>query len=150
MADLALLLERPGSEVHVSEMEHGVVVNASRQDTLDRRAITAYRDRLAELAEEIDDADAAHDLARAEGARTEYDLLVDQLTSATGLGGRQRAVGSDPVERLRKAISARVRDAITRIAAADPALGRHLTNAIRTGTFCSYQPETPIRWRLSR
>ena len=31
--------------------------------------------------------------------------------------------------------------------ASHPALGRHLGNSVRTGTFCSYQPETAITWR---
>jgi len=29
-----------------------------------------------------------------------------------------------------------------------PALARHLENAIRTGTFCRYQPDRPLRWEL--
>jgi hypothetical protein len=73
--------------------------------------------------------------------------LVDELSSSVGLGGRARMSGPDPVERLRKAVTARVRDAIRRIAAVHPPLGRHLTNSVRTGTYCSYQPEHPVVWR---
>lgn len=29
-----------------------------------------------------------------------------------------------------------------------PALGRHLREAVRTGTWCTYRPETPIHWQL--
>jgi hypothetical protein len=46
-------------------------------------------------------------------------------------------------------VTARVRDAVRRIAAHDPELGRHLDRSIRTGTFCSYEPETPVAWRLT-
>jgi hypothetical protein len=28
------------------------------------------------------------------------------------------------------------------------ALGRHLANAVHTGTFCSYTPERPTTWEL--
>lgn len=27
-----------------------------------------------------------------------------------------------------------------------PALGAHFTNAIRTGTYCTYRPETELGW----
>jgi len=149
LADLAVLLTRPGTEVHVGELE-GVpraLTGSSGGEALDRRAITAYRERLAELAEELDDADAAHDLARAERARIEYDALVEQLSSSVGLGGRRRAAGPEPVERLRKAVSARIRDAIRHIEAVHPVLGRHLGNAVHTGVYCAYRPEAPTAWR---
>jgi len=29
-----------------------------------------------------------------------------------------------------------------------PDLGRHLTNSVRTGTYCSYRPEQPISWEI--
>ena len=59
---------------------------------------------------------------------------------------RSRGAGPDPVERVRKAASARIREAIKRIDAVHPALGRHLTYAVRTGIFCSYRPERPTTW----
>ena len=33
-----------------------------------------------------------------------------------------------------------------RVAELHPELGRHLANAVRTGTWCSYRPEAPISW----
>ena len=42
----------------------------------------------------------------------------------------------------------RIRDAITRIEAVEPDLGSHLRRTVRTGTFCSYEPEHPIIWEL--
>jgi hypothetical protein len=149
LADLAILLARPGREVHVTELE-GVplaMLGSRGGDALDRRAVAVYRERLAELAEELDDADSAHDLGRAERARAEYDALVEQLSSAVGVGGRSRAAGPEPIERLRKAVSARIRDAVRRIGASHAALGRHLDRAVRTGTYCSYAPEAPTIWR---
>jgi hypothetical protein len=150
MADLAVLLAAPGREFHVSELEPGAgltLAGAAGGDAVDRTAISAYRGRLEDLAEEIDDADAAHDTGRAERARAEYDALVDELSRSLGLGGRARSAGAEPVERLRKAVSARVRDAIRRIDGFHPELGRHLANSVRTGVFCSYRPETPLTWR---
>ena len=47
------------------------------------------------------------------------------------------------------AVTARVREAMKRIEAADPDLGRHLQRSVRTGTFCSYAPEEPVAWDLT-
>jgi class 3 adenylate cyclase len=51
-------------------------------------------------------------------------------------------------ERLRKAVSARIRESLARIRREHADLGRHLTNSVRTGTRCSYRPERPTAWRL--
>jgi hypothetical protein len=57
---------------------------------------------------------------------------------------------ADPhrAERAREAVTARVRDAIARVGRQHPALGRHLTDAVSTGTWCAYRPPTPVDWEL--
>jgi hypothetical protein len=52
-----------------------------------------------------------------------------------------------PGERARKAVTMRIRAAISTIAAQDDTLARHLRNTIRTGRLCSYQPEEAVSWR---
>jgi hypothetical protein len=145
--DLARLLARPGVEVHCLELADRPAEVSAGDVVLDERARREIRARAAELQHEIDDADAAHDLGRAERAREELDRLVDTLTGAVGLGGRARGLGS-PAERARSAVTWRIRSAIKKVAAAHPRLGRHLDNAVRTGHFCVYQPEQPIDWLL--
>jgi hypothetical protein len=98
-----------------------------------------------ELQQEIDEADATHDLARGERAREELDRIVELLSGALGLGGRSRTLGS-AAERARSAVTWRIRSAIKKIGQAHPRLGRHLENAVRTGTFCIYQPEVAVDW----
>ena len=98
-----------------------------------------------DLEEDIADAEGEHDIERAARAGEERDFLVAELTGAVGLGGRTRRVG-DPAERARKAVAARIRDAIRRIEAVHPALGRHLAHSVQTGTFCVYEPEHPVVW----
>ena len=44
--------------------------------------------------------------------------------------------------------TARIRLTIGRIDREHPDLGRHLANSVRTGTTCSYRPETPIDWTM--
>jgi len=54
----------------------------------------------------------------------------------------------DVSERARKAVSGRVKDSISRIRKQHPVLGLHLTNSLRLGTFCCYQPAEQVRWDL--
>jgi hypothetical protein len=79
--------------------------------------------------------------------RAEIEFVRDELSGAYGLGGRARKA-ADVGDRARKAVTSRIRESIDRIGKEHPALARHFENAIRTGTFCSYQPDRPLRWEL--
>ena len=146
-SDLARMLERPGAEIHCLELADRPAETGGREPVMDDRARREIQARARELQREIDDADAAHDAGRAERAREELDRIVETLSGAFGLGGRSRALGS-MAERARSAVTWRIRSAIKKISKAHPRLGRHLDNAVRTGTFCVYEPETPIRWTV--
>lgn len=143
LQDLAVLLDRPGVDVPSVELAGAVVdVRPTRTDpVLDRTAATAYRRRLAALADEVDQATAEHDLARRERAVRERDRLLTELRRAARPDGRPRQLGASTTERSRKAVTARIRDAIDRIRAVDPDLAGHLDGAVRTGVMCRYQPE---------
>jgi hypothetical protein len=106
-----------------------------------------YKERIAELEQDIDDADGRGDGEASVNARRELDALVDQLTAAYGLGGRPRRI-PDRIERARKAITRRIRDAIVRVGRAHPSLGRHLDVSVRTGVFCAYAPERKTTWTI--
>jgi hypothetical protein len=116
-------------------------------EIVDARARAAYRARAAELRADVEDARRANDPVRLERARSELAAVADALESAYGLGGRVRRAGN-PSERARTAVTARIRSAIRRLDDAHPPLGRHLRAAVRTGTWCTYAPEHPVRWRL--
>jgi tetratricopeptide (TPR) repeat protein len=146
LRDLAVLLARPGEMVHVSELAGGGIGDAGPR--IDRPALAAYRQRLAEIDDDLADADAASDLVRSERLAVERDHLLAELSGALGIGGRPRVAGSD-AERARKAVTGRVKQAIDRIEGRLPALGRHLRNSVRTGTWCTYVPEQPVPWQLS-
>jgi hypothetical protein len=146
-SDLARLLERPGVEVHCLELADRPAETTGTAPQLDERARREIQARARELQHDIDEADAAHDLARAEQAREELDQIVELLSGALGLGGRSRALGS-AAERARSAVTWRIRSGVKKIAKAHPQLGRHLENAVHTGTFCLYQPERPVDWHV--
>jgi hypothetical protein len=147
MDDLAALLRAAGREVHAMDIAGATVDAGSTGAVIDATARRAYEARVRELHAEVDDADANHDRGRAERARVELDAVVDELTAALGLAGNVRD-GAGTAERARQAVTQRVRTAIKRIDDVHPRLGRHLANAVRTGTFCSYRPEEPVRWQL--
>jgi hypothetical protein len=147
LRDLAALLACPGRELAVHELVGSPAPGTLGIEQADRTAIAAYRRRLAELEEEGTDAAAMHDPARVERATAERDALLDELAAVTGLGGRTRRTGSD-AERMRKAVGNRIRQAVGRIEQVHPELGRHLRVSVRTGTFCRYDPDRTVRWRL--
>jgi hypothetical protein len=147
LRDLAILFSRPHDEVHCLELVGGSDVGASPGPALDEQARRAYEQRIRDLQLEIDEAKELADTGRAERAEEEFDALVQQLSEAFGLTGRSRATGS-AAERARSAVSWRIRAAIRNLAGAHPDLARHLQNAVRTGTWCSYRPETSVRWTL--
>jgi hypothetical protein len=144
--DLAALLAVPGREVHVRDLLGQVGVASGADPVLDATARASYRARLDELAAEVDEAEADHDLARAERAGTERELLLGELAAAAGLGGRARLLG-DETEKARKTVTARIRHTIGRIGRVHPQLAEHLHACVQTGTRCRYQPPEPIAWQ---
>lgn len=155
LRDIAVLLAHPRAGRHVADLVAaastggGEVERAHTAEgpAIDLRARQAYRARLAELREELDDAERCSDLGRAQRAREEMDIIAGELTAAYGLGGRARRPG-DPAERARATVTMRIRAAVAKIEKQHPALGRHLARSIKTGTFCSYEPEAPVSWNL--
>jgi PAS domain S-box-containing protein len=166
---LALLLAHPGREFHVLQLLAAVnesggdaqpvgwdadtVALVGRGDdggaVLDAQARTAYKLRLQELEEEEEEATAFHDLERAARARAETDMVKEQLVGALGLSGRSRRANSD-VERARVNLTKRIWAAVAALGDHDPKLEHHLRSAVRTGTFCSYDPDPArgLTWTL--
>ncbi|HYF44972.1 MAG TPA: hypothetical protein VD926_02100, partial [Acidimicrobiales bacterium] len=147
MADLARLLAAPGRELHCLELAGAAAEQSATGEVIDDTARREYEQRIRDLQAEIDEAEANNDHARAERAQTEFDAVVEHLASALGLGGRARRTGST-AERARSAVTHRVRATIRRLGEEHPELGRHLTAAVTTGTYCSYRPERDVSWSL--
>jgi hypothetical protein len=154
MRYLARLLADPGRELHVldlvaAERGQSPVAADDAGELLDARAKEAYRRRLAEIDEDIDEARALGDAERAAQADAERDFLVRELSHAVGLGGRDRRASSAS-ERARAGVTRAVRQAMARIEEHHPELAEHLERAIRTGTYCAYLPDprAPIAWRF--
>ena len=148
---LARLLAAPGVEVHVLDLAGPEKVAAAGLPHLDDQARRAYRLRVEDLREQIEEAERHSDLATALRAREELAALTDHLAGAVGLGGRGRLAGA-AAEQARVNVTKLIRGAIRRIAEVSPALGRHLAATVRTGTFCAYDPsrgERPYVWTIA-
>jgi hypothetical protein len=168
---LALLLASPGVGFHALEIVAAGEGHAASADSaasaaaselavrgggqsglgalLDPQAKAAYRERLEDLQETIDEAETMNDPERAALARTELDEIAQELAGAIGLGGRDRPAGSDS-ERARVNATRAIRTTLRRLEEHDPRLGRLLARSIRTGTVCIYEPDPdhPIVWTV--
>ncbi|HUA34455.1 MAG TPA: AAA family ATPase [Candidatus Binataceae bacterium] len=169
---IAYLLARPGEDLRALDLvllvggdspdkiESGKTQDLARSqsvtsdlgdagEVLDAQAKSAYRARLAQLEEELEDARELGNEARVESTQQEIVALGRELKRAVGLSGRDRRAASGH-ERARIAVTQAIRFALGKIAKNDADLSKMLTSAIKTGTFCSYRPSaTPaVRWRL--
>lgn len=164
---LARLLAEPGREYHALDLvavEQGTLpvgqtaggelgdLNSEAGAGLpliDEQAREAYRRRLAEVDDDIEEATRMNDVGRLDLAQRDREYLIAELSAAVGLGGRHRAVGSN-AERARTSVTRSLRYALERLGQHHPGLATHLQQAVHTGTYCSYTPDplTPIRWQV--
>ncbi|MHB8463209.1 MAG: hypothetical protein ACYDH6_21670 [Acidimicrobiales bacterium] len=158
---LAELIAHPGVERHVFDLVDLVEGVAPADTGLDRRRLgdagelldhqarAAYRGRVGELRDEVEDALALEDDDRAAKAQAELDTLVAELARAVGLGGRDRRASSAG-EKARLNVTRALRAATTKLAEVLPEPGAVLDRRLRTGLFCSYEPgaEDEIVWRV--
>src|ERR1700678_3191278 len=91
-------------------------------EMLDEQAKVAYRHRLSDLREELEEAKTAGNVDRAEQAEQEIDALTSELSRAVGLGGRNRRSVSAS-ERARQSISKTIKSVLERIVRSDATLG---------------------------
>ena len=154
---LARLLSDPGREFHALDLvavANGTLPGPPGErglEMLDERAIAAYRRRLSEIEEDLDEAHQFNDLGRVALAERDREFILAQLSGALGLAGRRRTSGGS-TERARTAVTRSLRYAISRVDAQHPGLGRHFSQSVRTGVYCSYQPDplAPVHWVVSR
>jgi tetratricopeptide (TPR) repeat protein len=152
---VARLLAEPGREYHAADlvrMEAGSDPSAHVDrgiPVLDEQARAAYRRRLDDIEEDIADALADNDVARAELAEHDREYLISELKRATGLGGRDRVL-LDDAERARVSVTRSIRYSLARLAESSPAVAEHLQQHVRTGTFCVYERDAlhPVDWAV--
>ncbi len=145
--DIHKLLADPNIEYHSMELMGSVIDSGTKTATLDSQAKSEYHNRIRELQSNISEAEEMNDITRVSILREEYDAILDHLSTSLGLNGKSREIGST-AEKARSAITWRIRSALKKIEKSHPALAKHLSKSIKTGTFCCYQPEVNIDWQL--
>ena len=145
--DIARLLSLQGQEVHCMELMDSLVPVGETAQVIDQKAKKDYRERIAQLQEDMEEAELMNDQVRSNHLHQEYDQLVDHLSRSLGLGGKQRNVPNN-VDKARSAVTWRIRSAIKKIGEVHGSLGTHLASSIKTGTFCGYAPERITPWHL--
>jgi hypothetical protein len=157
---LARLLANPGRPYSSLDLERmgatgdeataRAAASGDAGELLDDEARRAYRKRLTELGEAIDDAEASGKAEQAGSLREEKDFLTRELSRALGLGGRSRRAGS-VAERARLNVTRAVKATLQHVAAADADLAAHLGATVHTGVVCVYSPDTraPVGWKVS-
>jgi AAA ATPase domain len=160
MRILARLLSLPGRphpsldlerlDAEGDELIARAVAAGDAGELIDDEARRAYRARLAELREAIEDAEQWGKADEVGAMREELDFITHELGRALGLGGRSRRAGSVS-ERARLNVTRAVKSATKRIAASDAGLAAHLQATVHTGSVCVYSPDprSPITWRAS-
>jgi hypothetical protein len=167
---IARLLEQPGEEFPAASLVTGVDSANAAEDSearaelgamtreqlaernlraggsedagemIDAQAKAAYRRKLEELREELEEAREFRNPERVAKAEDEIEALSKELSRGIGRGGRHRRAGSTS-ERARLSVTSAIKVAIERVAQKHSRLAAHLSASIRTGTYCSYRPD---------
>ena len=145
---LAVLFRHPGREFHVRDlvgrpMEVSTTAAAVVADelvtagfyaglpVLDARAKAEYKRRIAELRQDLKQAERLNDPQQKITIQEELDAIADYLASSLGLGNRDRTASSAS-ERARSAVTKCIKRAVQEIAKAIPSLGYQLAASIKT------------------
>jgi hypothetical protein len=171
---IAYLLQNQGKEVPVAELYYAI--NPTDIETIDSTYSAMTADQLDELGLSLGDLGDAGDTLTPEGKsrleqairvlqeqidearefgndekaaklEQEQEEILSHITTESGLGGKPRKASSS-IERLRKAVTKRIRDDIKKITTTCPDLGHHLNETIRTGTQCHYSPHPSVEWLI--
>jgi tetratricopeptide (TPR) repeat protein len=145
--DIEKMLTQPHQLFHCAELM-GSTLNSQGEKLIDEKARKKYQEKILDLQSDLEEAEKLSDFARVEKLQEEYDQLIAHLSQSLNLKGRIKETGST-VEKARSAVTWRIRNAIARIEQCHPMLGAHLSNAIKTGTLCSYKPDRSIPWITS-
>jgi hypothetical protein len=148
LSDIAELLAKPNAQIHCTQLM-GSGLEVKPQTIVDEKSMREFKKRLIGIQEEIALLEQQNNPGGLTSLHEEYDQLLDTIKATTGLGGRLRNM-ENPTDKIRSAVTWRIRSTIQKISDAHPSFGKHLANSVKTGLFCSYSPEKPVTWSVER
>jgi hypothetical protein len=126
----------------------------TRQDALDEDALTEYREQIAELARDIEAANASGDVHKASSLAKERDEVIAQLKKDRGRAGASRSLGTSPDDAARLAVHGCIKRAYEHLEHPKAGKGlmklvRHLRESIGAeGCAYAYRPSHRPDWSL--
>jgi 7-cyano-7-deazaguanine synthase in queuosine biosynthesis len=151
-AYLHLLLQQPGKPIRAVDLAYQVAKDPTRfallrgDDIHDVDARAAYRVRLTDLNQEMENARRDGNSLWLSELEEERQTILVELQRGQGLGRRSRRQGDDR-ERVRKAVYAALRRVRVKIAEDDAEMAQHLrAPQLRGGAAPCYQPPPEVRW----
>jgi tetratricopeptide (TPR) repeat protein len=165
MKHLAVLLKNPNIEIPATYLYAGgndgrfgatpppeanlrVVMHEDTADILDGQARRDYVQELANLGEELEEAERMNDLGRIARLRGRIEALEEQLREGLTPTGKPRKFVSRTEENARTAVTKSIKLAIERIGQSIPDLARYLDRSVQRGHVCVYTPEAGVEWDL--
>jgi 7-cyano-7-deazaguanine synthase in queuosine biosynthesis len=168
---LQILLKNPGATFSASELdvmvrrltknelcgsvsagetpaEEGVSVlgQSDAGAVLDENAVHAYRTRLDEIKEKLEEARSDNDLGKIDHLEFEKGWIESELANAKGIGGVIRKLGDDR-NKVRNRVGNAIRRALKKIKQYDKPLSNHLQKPIlNLGHTLSYVPREGLIW----
>jgi len=121
--------------------------NLNVDDIIDERVIKEYKERLAELKDDLKQAERSHDEEEKKRLESEIFVIEKVWKSATGLFNHSRRF-PNVVENSRRAVANAITRSIKIIKKQHEPLAEHFARFIDTGKYCSYKPDKDIPWRF--
>jgi hypothetical protein len=149
-----MLLASPGKAISVLDLYHAGTLDESQRTALmasglavgDHQAVAAYRTALQDLDDELEEAREWADESRLAALAEQRDLLLSQIKSMIGVGGKLRRA-NDPLRRPRDNVTKAIRRTMDNLRTAHMTdLAKHLDAALVFGGEITYQPTEPIIW----
>jgi hypothetical protein len=151
-AYLHLLVSRPGTALSAVDLACQVAKNPDRfalgdaGEQSDGEALSAYRARVIELREEVEEAKTNNDAGAQTRAQQELDCLTEQIRKDQGLGTRLRKAVDDR-ERVRKAVGNAIKRALQDIAQFDQRIADHFKSPrLKCGQSPCYLSDQGVQW----
>ena len=150
LADKAVSASQAAEEGLLPDRSTKPVVDGIDVDAvLTPETIANYRERFRRIEADIAEIDVDPTLQHyLPDLEREREALINQLSAGTSKGGqpRIRSAAKSACDAIRRAVEAAKRT----LAETEPELVAHFDKVLTTRTQCSYEPDDPVPWVLSR